>query len=293
MGTKTPDILLTLGILVKGITKVEMSNGIGWVDTHCHLEDSQFDKDRGDVLHRAEQAGVRFVITLGSDILSSRKAIELTRRFDAVFAGIGIHPQEAKKVENRAYSVLTELSKEPKVVAIGEVGLDFYRNNLSREQQEEVLRNQIRLAKKVKRPLVLHEREAHCDMIRILKDEHAWEVKGVIHCFTGGPQEVENYVDLGFFVSLAGPVTFSKSTMLQEAVKQIPLDRLMVETDSPYLTPVPFRGKRPNEPAMVVSVAEKVAELFELPLEDLAKITSHNAHALFGIPTVNPEPQVV
>ena len=272
---------------------MEKSNGISWVDTHCHLEDSQFNNNRRDVLHRAEKAGVRFMLTLGSDIPSSRKATELAHRFDAVFAGIGIHPHEAKKVGKRAYSALTKLSKEPKVVAIGEVGLDFYRNNSPREQQEEVLRNQIRLAKKIKRPLVLHEREAHDDMIRILKDEHAWEVQGVIHCFTGCPREVENYVDLDFFVSLAGPVTFSKSTMLQEAAKQIPLDRLMVETDSPYLTPVPFRGKRPNEPAMVVSVAEKVAELFELPLEDLARITNHNAHALFGIPTVNPEPQIV
>ena len=272
---------------------MEESDNISWVDTHCHLEDPQFDNDRRAVLQRAEQSGVRFVITLGSDILSSRKALELAQTHDAVFAGVGIHPHEAKKAGKRSYSTLTKLSKEPKVVAIGEVGLDFYRDHSPQEQQEEVFRNQIRLAKKVERPLVLHERESHDDMIRILKEERAWEVRGVIHCFTGGPREVEDYLDLDFFVSLAGPVTFPKSTSLQETVKRIPLERLMIETDSPYLTPTPFRGKRPNEPAMVVSVAKKVAELLELPLEDLARITNYNAHAMFGIPSVDSDPQTV
>ena len=266
---------------------------LSWVDSHCHLEDSQFNDDRPGVLERARQAGVHFMVTLGSDILSSRKAVDLAESLDSVFAGIGIHPHEAKKAGRRTFSTLTKLAGKPKVVAIGEVGLDYYRTHSPPEQQEEVLKNQIRIAKKVNRPLVLHEREAHEDLIRILREENAWEARGVIHCFTGGPREVEDYLDLDFYISLAGPVTFAKSTELQETAREIPLERLLIETDAPYLTPAPFRGQRPNEPAMVVHVGEKIAELLGVPIEDLARITSYNAHALFGIPSVNTVPQMV
>ncbi len=272
---------------------MEEGKNLSWVDSHCHLEDPQFDKDRPGVLERARNAGVSYILTFGSDIISSRRAVQLAQSLDPVYAGVGVHPHDAKKAGKRTYSTLTKLAAGPKVVAIGEVGLDYYRSRSPRDVQQEVFRNQIRIAKKVGRPLVLHERDAHEDQIRILREERAWEVRGVIHCFTGSPREAANYLDQDFYVSIAGPVTFSNSTDLQDAVREIPLERLLIETDAPFLTPAPFRGKRPNESAMVVHVAEKVAELLEIPLEDLARITSYNAHALFGIPSANLAPQMV
>jgi TatD DNase family protein len=256
---------------------LEDSPQFHWVDSHCHLEDPQFNEDREGVLERARQAGVNYVLTLGSDILSSRKAVELAQSLDPVYAGVGIHPHEAKKAGKRTFATLTKLSAGEKVVAVGEVGLDYYRSHSPKDVQQQVFRNQIRIAKKVGRPLVLHERESHKDMMRILREEGAWEARGVIHCFTGNLQDATDYLDLDFYVSFAGPVTFAKADELQEVARQIPLERLLVETDGPYLTPAPFRGKRPNEPAMVVHVAEKLAELLDMPLEDLARITSHNA----------------
>lgn len=263
-----------------------------WVDSHCHLEDSQFDKDRPGVLERAREAGVRFILTLGSDILSSRAAVQLAQTLEPVYAGVGIHPHEAQKAGKRTFATLTKLAASPKVVAIGEVGLDYYREHSPREVQRGVFRNQIRIAKKVGRPLVLHERDSHEDMIGMLREERAWEARGVIHCFTGGPREAADYLDLDFYISLAGPVTFANSAELQAAVREIPLERLLIETDAPYLTPAPHRGRRPNEPAMVVRVAERVAELLDLPLEDLARITGCNAYALFGVPSADVTPRV-
>jgi TatD DNase family protein len=272
---------------------LEDSPQFHWVDSHCHLEDPQFNEDREGVLERARQAGVNYVLTLGSDILSSRKAVELAQSLDPVYAGVGIHPHEAKKAGKRTFATLTKLAAGEKVVAVGEVGLDYYRSHSPKDVQQQVFRNQIRIAKKVGRPLVLHERESHKDMMRILREEGAWEARGVIHCFTGNLQDAADYLDLDFYVSFAGPVTFAKADELQEVARQIPLERLLVETDGPYLTPAPFRGKRPNEPAMVVHVAEKLAELLDMPLEDLARITSHNAYALFGIPAIDTAPQMV
>ncbi|MFQ5912293.1 MAG: TatD family hydrolase [Nitrospinota bacterium] len=272
---------------------MEEKLNLAWVDSHCHLEDSQFDEDRPGVVERAEKAGVKYILTFGSDIVSSRRAVQLTRTSEAVYAGVGVHPHNAQKAGKRTFATLTKLAAEPKVMAVGEVGLDYYRDHSPREVQQQVFRNQIRVAKKVGRPLVLHERDAHEDMIRILQEERAWEVRGVIHCFTGGLREAANYLDQDFYISLAGPVTFPNSTDLQNAVREIPLERLLIETDAPYLTPAPFRGRRPNEPALVVRVAEKVAGLREMPLEDLARITSYNAYELFDIPSVSPAPQMV
>ena len=264
-----------------------------WVDSHCHLEDDQFNADRQEVLERARRAGVGYVITLGSDILSSRKAVRLARKSEKVYAGVGVHPHMAKTAGKRTFATLTKLAHDPKVVAIGEVGLDYYRDLSPRNVQQAVFRSQIRLARRAGLPLVLHEREAHDDLVTILREERAWEVRGVIHCFSGDWEKAQDYLELGFLLSIAGPVTFSKTEALQEAVSKIPLEYLLVETDAPFLTPVPYRGRQRNEPALLLHTAEKVAELKRTHLSDLARVTSQNAHALFGLPSVNPAPQLV
>ncbi|MFQ5692279.1 MAG: TatD family hydrolase, partial [Nitrospinota bacterium] len=195
---------------------MENESSLAWVDAHCHLEDSQFAKDLPGVLQRAREAGVRYILTVGSDIISSRRAVELAQSEDPLYAAVGVHPHEAKKAGKRTFSTLTKLAASPKVVAVGEVGLDHYRKHSPRDVQREVFRHQIRIAKKVGRPLVLHERDAHEEVIRMLREERAWEVRGMIHCFTGGPREAANYLEQDFYVSIAGPVTFSNSTDLQE-----------------------------------------------------------------------------
>ena len=250
------------------------------IDTHVHIDDECYDKDRDAVIARAKEEGVDYILVVASDLKSSKKCVKLTEEFKSLYAAVGVHPHEAKTVDKDTYFELKELAKNEKVVAIGEIGLDYHYNYSPREVQKEVFMNQIRLAKELRLPIIIHHREALSDTIEMVRKEGIKE--GVFHCFSGSLEEAEEVISLGFYVSHAGPVTFKNAKRLQELVKELPLDKLLIETDGPYLSPHPFRGKR-NEPAYLKYIAERIAELKNLTLEEIAQRTTENAKRLFRI----------
>ncbi|MBI2875982.1 MAG: YchF/TatD family DNA exonuclease [Candidatus Tectomicrobia bacterium] len=258
------------------------------IDTHAHLELSQFDPDRDAVIQRALENGVRYLLTMGSDLPSSRQAVELARCYPPVYAAVGIHPHEAESAGEEVYAALAELARQEKVVAWGEVGLDYHYQFAPRERQQEILRRQIQLARARHLPLVIHDREAHADLLQILREEKAEEVGGVFHCFSGDEEVARQCLELGFYLSFAGPVTFLNAPKVQRVARFVPCERLLIETDAPFLAPHPLRGKR-NEPAYVRYVAEKLAELKGLSFEDIARITTLNSFQLFGLGETGPE----
>jgi len=270
---------------------VKSETGLTLVDTHAHLDFSQFDADRGEVLERANHSGVTQVVTVGYDLESSRQALALAREHEGVKACVGVHPHEAGKVDPGFLSELEELSQAPEVVGIGEIGLDYYRDRSPRATQREVFKQQLELAARLNKPVVVHDREAHSDVMSTIRewatglvtaDEDSRGPLGVMHCFSGDQRMAEELFKLGFYVSLAGPVTYAKADRLQALVGRLPLERLMVETDCPFLPPVPYRGQR-NEPAHVRLVAEKIAEIKGLSLAEVATVTTANAGRLFRL----------
>ena len=254
------------------------------IDSHVHLDDLRYDTDRDEVLQRAEAAGLEALVTIGCDLATSQAAVALARAHPHVFATIGVHPHEAKEVEEDWYNSFRALAQEPKVVAYGEIGLDYHYDHSPREIQRQRFREQIRLARELGLPLVIHTREAQEDTVTILREEGAAHVGGVFHCFSGDAWLAKDALDLGFYLSFSGVLTFKNATMLRDVARTIPLDRLMVETDCPYLTPVPYRGKR-NEPAHVQYVAQTLAEIHgDQSFESIAQATTHNTKRLFKIP---------
>jgi len=252
-------------------------------DTHAHLGlESFYEKDLGKVLARADEAGVRYIATVGIDLEESRKAVAIASKHPKVYAIVGVHPHEAKDVTDTTLEDLSRLARHEKVVAYGEIGLDFYRNHSPRHTQMAVFREQIRLARKLGLPIVIHDRDAHEETMRILKEEKANEVGGIIHCFSGDARMAWGCIAMGFLISIPGTVTFKKAKQVHEVVREVPLDYLLVETDCPYLTPVPYRGRR-NEPAYVRYTAEAVAALKGLPFEEVAAATTQNALRIFGL----------
>lgn len=252
-------------------------------DTHAHLDDDKFSEDREETIERARQNGVSYICNIGYNRETILSTLELARRHDFIYAAIGWHPQEAIHLKEGDLAWMEELAaKEKKVVAIGEIGLDYYWDTSPKDIQQEVFRQQIRMAKRLKLPLVIHDREAHQDILDILKEEKAEEVGGIMHCFSGSPEMARECIDLNFYISLAGPVTFKNAHKPKEVAKAVPLNRLLIETDCPYLTPHPYRGKR-NESAFVRFVAEEVAKIKEISLEKLSEITTRNAKEIFGI----------
>ncbi|MDE3840522.1 hydrolase TatD [Bacillus methanolicus] len=251
-------------------------------DTHAHLNADQFKDDLEEVIDRAKKEGVSNIVVVGFDRPTIKKAIELAEKYEFIYACVGWHPVDAIDMTEKDLLWLEELASHPKVVALGEMGLDYYWDKSPKEIQKEVFRKQIRLAKKVKLPIVIHNREATADIVEILKEEGAREVGGIMHCFIGSVEIARECMEMNFYISLAGPVTFKNAKMPKEVAEAIPLDRLLIETDCPYLTPHPFRGKR-NEPAYVKLVAEQIAEIKGLTVEDVAKATTENAKKLFGI----------
>ena len=252
-------------------------------DTHAHLGlESFYDKDLDKVLHRADEAGVRYIATVGIDVKESEKAIAIAANHARVFAVVGVHPHEARRVTDDALEKMARLARHEKVVAYGEIGLDFYRNHSPRHTQMAVFREQIRLARRLGLPIVIHDRDAHEETIRILKEEKADEVGGIIHCFSGDTRMAWDCIAMGFLISIPGTVTFKKAKQVHDVVREVPLDYLLVETDCPYLTPVPYRGKR-NEPAYVRHTAAAVAALKGLPFEEVAAATTRNAMQIFGL----------
>ncbi len=252
------------------------------VDTHAHLGMPQFNGDRDQVIHRAIEMGVELILTVGTDMRDCQKAVEIARRSERVFAVIGIHPHHAKDVTEATYSHLKALSNDAKVKAIGEIGLDFYRNLSPRETQMMRFREQIHLAREVSLPIVVHARDAQKEVLDILREEGAQGIGGVMHCFSGDYDMAKSCMDLGLFISIPGTITYKGNSQLREVVKRIPLDRILVETDCPFLPPLPFRGKR-NEPAHVKITASKLAQVKGLSLDEVARITSRNAKTVFRL----------
>ena len=252
------------------------------IDTHAHLEMPEFSRDREVVIQKAHDNGISTIISVGIETQSSREAIRLAEKFHFVYATVGFHPHNVKDIDSSTYAILRDLAQHEKVCALGEIGLDFYRNLSPRDVQIKRFRELIGLAREVKLPVVVHDRNAHSETIAILREEKAFEVGGVIHCFSGDNAMASECLDVGFHISIPGTVTFSNASALQRIVKSLPLERILVETDAPFLTPVPFRGKR-NEPSYVKYVAEKIAEIKKLDFEDVAAVTSENARTLFQL----------
>lgn len=257
------------------------------VDSHTHIDMRLYNRDRDQVLERARGAGVAALVDVGCDLNSSRAAIRLAAQYSEVFAALGFHPHSAAKMMDSDLERLSELAQHPKVVAIGEIGLDFYRNLSPREVQVEAFKKQLALACRLRLPVIVHCRDAQEEVLRILTEwaygaGRAKEPLGVLHCFSGDRELSQRYIEMGFLLSIAGPITYPSSHALEIAY-HVPLDKLLIETDCPFLTPQPHRGKR-NEPANVSFVAEKIGEIRGVPSDVVAEHTTANAVKLFGLP---------
>ena len=259
------------------------------VDSHCHIDGDAFDEDRDEVVKRAREAGVVAMLNVGTGDPNSddfRKAVTVAEKYENVFASVGVHPHDAKLYDDAAEAHLVDLTRSEKVIAWGEIGLDYYYDHSPRDVQREVFRRQIRKAKELGLPIIVHSRDADEETAQILRKEygvdgHSGPV-GVMHCFGGTAKMAADLLPLGFLILFAGNVTFKKAENLREAAKVVPLDRLLVETDCPFLTPVPFRGKR-NEPSYVVHTARFLAELYGVEFETLAGQTTENFLNFFGL----------
>ena len=248
-------------------------------DTHCHLDDSKYDADRQEVMDRARAAGVETIITVGTDIESSGAALRLARAYPYVYAAVGLHPHEAKDFDDRAFERLLALAQDEKTVAIGETGLDYHYMHSSREAQMHAFRMQLEIARRTGLPVVIHTRDAGEEALEILGQSGIGS--GVLHCFSGDARMAAKAIAMGLYISVAGSVTFKKADALRQAVAEIPDDRLLVETDAPWLAPEPLRGRR-NEPAYIAHTTGVIAALRGVSVDDLARITSLNASRLFG-----------
>lgn len=250
------------------------------VDTHCHLDFPEFDKDRDEVAQRAKNEGVDYIINIGSGLAASEKALELARRYDFIYATVGIHPHQADKFDDKAKTRIEELLKKDKVVAIGETGLDYYKNYSQTENQKILFAYLVKLAVGSGLPLVIHNRQAEADTLKILKEAHP--VKAVVHCFSGDADFLRECLDLGFLISFTCNLTYKKAQELRTLAKSTPLERLMLETDAPFLPPEGLRGQR-NEPRYVKFLAEEIARIKEIDLEEVAKVTTQNAKKFFNL----------
>ncbi|MGE5843214.1 MAG: TatD family hydrolase [Deltaproteobacteria bacterium] len=252
------------------------------IDSHAHLDMDDFDADRDDVIERAVNGGVTRVVTIGVDLASSIKAIEIAKKYHFIYATVGYHPHNADGVDAGDLEKLRALVSDPKVVAWGEIGLDFFRRHSPPEKQVKAFERQLDIASEQSLPVIIHDRDAHADLVRILKSRKR-QYRGVIHCFSGNYSLAMTLIEMGFSISFPGTVTYKNAAAAQEVAGRIPLERLLVETDCPYLTPEPLRGRR-NEPLYVRHTAEKIAQLRQMDFKELAHATSANAVRLFNLP---------
>lgn len=258
------------------------------IDTHCHVQMRQFAADREDVIAAAFANGVGRLIVPGTDVETSRAAIELAQQHAGrIFTGVGTHPHDASTLTSQALAEQRTLAQHPSIVAIGEIGLDFYRDLSPRDVQRDALVAQVTLARELDLPVILHNRESHEELISLLR-AHAVGVRGVFHCFIGDRAMATDALDLGFYLSFAGPLTYPRNEELRDVAAWAPADRILVETDSPYLSPQPLRGKR-NEPQHVALVARMLAQARGISEEEVATLTTHNASTLFRLPEPTPE----
>jgi TatD DNase family protein len=254
------------------------------IDSHAHIQGNEYANEVDAIIERAREAGVEKIIAVGGagDMSSNTAAIALTDSFPNIYATVGMHPHDAKDVGEGELRELRTLTSHPKVIAVGETGLDYYYNHSPHDVQRRVFAHFIHMARDTGLPLVVHERDAAKDAAELLRTEGAAKLRGVIHCFTGNYEAACDYLNLGFYLSFTGIITFKNAQALREVVRKVPLERMLVETDSPYLTPVPHRGKR-NEPAYVRFVAETIAEIKGMALEEVAQSTTRNVQDLFKI----------
>jgi TatD DNase family protein len=251
------------------------------IDTHTHLQFESYDEDRELVIQRAIKNDIDAIITIGTDLESSSEAQQLAQKFAVVYAAVGIHPNDSLQVSDNDFDQVEKLAQLEKTVAIGEVGLDYYRTDSPTEKQHIALRKQVQIARRLGLPLIIHNRDAHDDIYKILKEEKAEEISGVFHSFSGELEFLESILALHYHVSFTGPVTF-KNTNYNKLIDRVPLEQLLLETDSPFLAPAPFRGKR-NEPAYLKYISEKIAQIKGVTVEKLGEVTSENAQSLFHL----------
>lgn len=265
--------------MVNGSKKAEETQStppLTLFDSHAHLNDELFNDDREEMIRRAVSAGVTRILNIGFNRETIPTSLQLAEQYDYIYSSVGWHPVDAIHYREDDYEWLKSLTDHPKVVAIGEIGLDYYWDTSPRDVQDHVFREQIRLAKEVNLPIIIHNRDAHEDIVKILKQERAHEVGGIMHAFSGSVEMAKACIDMNFYISFGGPVTFKNARRPKEVAQAIPLERMLIETDAPYLTPHPFRGKR-NESSYVLYVAKELAELRGLTTEEIAHITYQNA----------------
>lgn len=266
----------------KNIPLPVLNSPVKIVDTHCHLDMGAYDEDRDTIIAAAAEAGVAPIITIGIDLESSRRAVELAQNHQTVLATVGVHPHNVGSLTNNSYDELRVLASNPAVVAYGEIGLDFVKKHTPVAEQLTHFRRQARMAQELELPLIVHDRGAHTEVLRILRELAPFRFGGVMHCFSGDINLAHEVADLGFHISIPGIVTFNKAADLQKVAKDMDISRLILETDGPFLAPVPRRGKR-NEPAYLLYTASKVAELRNMELEEVASRTTENATRLFKL----------
>lgn len=253
------------------------------IDSHAHLDDEAFDDDRDQVINALYENGIDFIVNIACDLKSSKTSQELAKTYENIYATVGVHPHDAITYTDEVEETLKILAQEKKVVAVGEIGLDYYYDNSPRHIQKDVFKRQLKLANELRKNVVVHSRDASQDTFDILKEAHdKYEFKAVIHCYSQSLEMLKEYLRLGDFISLGGAVTFKNSKIRKEVAKIVPLDRLLLETDCPYMTPVPYRGKR-NEPKYVNIVAEYIADLRGISKSDLVKVTDENTKRFYNI----------
>lgn len=252
------------------------------IDSHAHLDDERFDQDRDMIIRNLKSNGIELVVNVGADLKTSKSTVELAKKYENIYAAVGVHPHSATQLDDEALETLREYASGEKVLAIGEIGLDFYYDNSPRDVQRSAFKSQIELAKQLGLPIIIHSREADQETFDTVKAAQDGKLKVLLHCYSGSAELAEEYLKLGCYISLAGPVTFKNARVPKEVAEVVPLDRLLVETDSPYLTPEPYRGKR-NEPMFVKYVAQQIADLKGISMEELSKATRENTKEFFGI----------
>jgi TatD DNase family protein len=263
----------------------ELSPGITLIDTHCHLDMDAYEDNLEAVIQNAANSGITRIITIGIDLPSSHKAVKMAKRFPCIWSTIGIHPHNAADVNTDTCEQLKQLAQDKtnKVVGFGEIGLDFAKNYAPRDVQIRNFELQLDIAKELNLPVIIHDRDAHDETLNILNAHAPFPAGGVMHCFSGDIELARKVTDLGFYISIPGIVTFKKSDVMQQVAKDIPLERMILETDGPFLSPVPFRGKT-NNPEYLIFTAQKIAEVRGISLDEVAKVTTFNAETLFNLP---------
>lgn len=254
------------------------------IDSHAHYNDEQFDHDRDEIIRRAVESGVTHIINAGSNISSSRMSIELSKRHEAVFAAVGVHPHEASSCGEDTIETLKTLASAPKVAAIGEIGLDYHYDYSPRETQREWFAKQLELALELNMPVIIHDREAHRDVLDAVKAFKSDGIRGVFHCFSGGVEMAREVLNLGFHIGIGGPLTFRNAKKPAEVIRFAPMDRILIETDCPYLAPEPYRGKR-NWSGYLPAVIEKIASIKDIDYNEVERLTAENAISLFNLRT--------